>query len=350
MIKNNPVNSPQFYADLKGLQEMKASAKNDSPEALRQVAQQFEQMFLDMLMKSMRQANESFGEDSVFNSSEVRFYQGMLDSQMTMEMANKQSVGLADVLVKQLSRQLDVRMDQPADDDDKKAQKPLSESERLLNRAFDQAATAAVSTVMRQIQMQTERPPSATPVEDAVAELAEQLPEVTKPARDLPKRFDSPEAFVEGLLPLAEEVASELGVDPKVLLAQAALETGWGKHIIQQADGNSSFNLFNIKAGKRWEGDRAQVSTLEYRDGVAAKENAFFRSYDSYEQSFRDYVDFLKNSSRYQPALEVAADPQQYLQALQDAGYATDPAYADKITQIFEQRILAMGLGSAKEG
>ncbi len=348
-IKGDAGQNPQFYADLGSLQQLKRQAKTDTPEALKQVAQQFEQMFLSMLTKSMRDANESFGEDNVFNSSEVRFYQDMLDSQLTTEMSQSQGVGLADVLVRQLSRQFDVRMDQDKQERDRS--ESLSEAEQLLNRAFDQGAVSAASVVLSRAMRPVEQAPSVTPIEEALDQLVDRAQNA--PARDnesLPEKFESPEAFVTALLPQAEKVAQELGVDPKVLLAQAALETGWGKHIIRDANGDSSYNLFNIKADKRWGGERAQVNTLEYRDGAAQKERAFFRSYQSYEQSFRDYADFLKNSPRYQQALEMASDPRAYLKELQAAGYATDPAYAEKITDIFERRIAAMNLNAVKEG
>lgn len=353
-INTGPNHNPDAYSDIGSLQKLKLQAKTDTPEALKQVAQQFEQMFLSMLMKSMREANASFSEDNVFSGGDVSFYQGMLDNQMTQEMSQSNGIGLADVLARQLSHQLNVRMD---DDDDKKP-RPVSESERLLNRAFDQSSGAAVSSLLGMntgvvTGAKTQEPPSITPISETVEQIVVEkasAPRVAKSTANLPDRFDSPEAFVSALLPLAEEVSAELGVDPKVLLAQAALETGWGKHIIRDAEGNNSNNLFNIKADKRWDGDRAQVNTLEYRDGVAQQEKAQFRSYDSYEQSFRDYADFLQSNPRYQQALELAADPREYLQQLQAAGYATDPAYADKITTIFENRILAMGLNTPKEG
>ncbi|SIS46791.1 flagellar assembly peptidoglycan hydrolase FlgJ [Neptunomonas antarctica] len=352
-INNDSGHNSQFYADMGSLQKLKQQAKTDTPEALKEVAQQFEQMFLGMLMKSMREANATFGEDNVFSGGNVGFYQGMLDNQLTQEISQAQGIGLSDVLARQLSHQLNVRID---DDDDKKTA-PLSDAEQLLNRAFDQGASAAASSVLGQRQAnaagKTEFPPSITPISETVEQLAVAAiakSTTTTSTVNMPDKFESPEEFVATLLPLADEVAAELGVDPKVLLAQAALETGWGQHIIRDANGNSSNNLFNIKADKRWDGERAQVNTLEYRDGLAQKEKALFRSYDSYEQSFRDYADFLKTSPRYQHALDAAANPRQYLQQLQAAGYATDPAYADKITTIFESRILAMGLNTPKEG
>ena len=153
-------------------------------------------------------------------------------------------------------------------------------------------------------------------------------------------RFDSPREFVKTLLPEARKAAAKIGVDPKLLIAQAALETGWGKKIIHHTDGRSSHNLFNIKAGRTWEGDRVNVGTLEYLDGVAVKKQADFRAYDNYRQSFDDYVALLQQP-RYRQALDKAGDPRAYLEALQQAGYATDPDYADKILSLYQRQTLA---------
>jgi flagellar protein FlgJ len=143
----------------------------------------------------------------------------------------------------------------------------------------------------------------------------------------------SPEDFLRAFRPLAERAARRLGVQPDVLLAQAALETGWGQHVTRGRQGPSN-NLFNIKAGPDWPGARVAVATVEYRDGVAVREHAEFRAYESVEGSFDDYVDFIESNPRYRRALERAADGEHYLRELQDAGYATDPAYADKILSI----------------
>jgi flagellar protein FlgJ len=153
--------------------------------------------------------------------------------------------------------------------------------------------------------------------------------------------FNSPAEFVQQLWPMAKQAADRIGVSPEVILSQAALETGWGKHVIKQANGESSHNLFNIKADSRWTGEKASVSTLEYRHGVAAKEQANFRSYDSYQQSFDDYVDFLQTQPRYQNALDNASDPEKFVEELHKSGYATDPDYADKIKRIMNGATLA---------
>lgn len=150
--------------------------------------------------------------------------------------------------------------------------------------------------------------------------------------------FKSPEEFVQYVLPYAEKAANDLGVSPLVLVAQAALETGWGKAVTRHPDGSSSFSLFNIKADKRWGGDHVVKSTLEYNNGFAKHEKAAFRSYDSYADSFSDYVDFLRTNSRYVNALDNQGDDALFIKDLHKAGYATDPEYANKILDILNRQ------------
>src|SRR5690554_2543226 len=141
------------------------------------------------------------------------------------------------------------------------------------------------------------------------------------------------------MLPMAEKAAARLGVDPHYLVAQAALETGWGKLIIRGRDGSSSHNLFGIKTHGQWQGGSANVLTSEYRDGVRQQQRATFRSYESYEQSFDDYVDFLQSNGRYQQALARTGNADAFFRELQQAGYATDPRYASKVSQIARKPI-----------
>jgi flagellar protein FlgJ len=137
-------------------------------------------------------------------------------------------------------------------------------------------------------------------------------------------------------MPHAQQVGAELGVDPSLLVAQAALETGWGRSIIRNSDGSSSHNLFNIKAHRSWDGPVASVRTREYLGGAASMVRAEFRSYDSFQESFRDYVDFLRTNPRYRTALTQTRDPEAFARSLQAAGYATDPSYADKVMRIYD--------------
>lgn len=149
--------------------------------------------------------------------------------------------------------------------------------------------------------------------------------------------FANHDDFIATMLPMAQEAAARIGVDPKVLVAQAALETGWGKSVLRQGDGGSSHNLFNIKAGSSWKGDTTRAVTAEYEGGQVVKETAQFRSYDSFADSFHDLVNLLQNNDRYQDVVKSADNPEQFVKELQKAGYATDPHYASKIASIAKQ-------------
>ena len=151
------------------------------------------------------------------------------------------------------------------------------------------------------------------------------------------KAFSSADEFVNTMLPMAKEAADRIGVDPRYLVAQAALETGWGKSVMRAQDGSSSHNLFGIKAGNSWKGDSARAITSEFRNGQMVKETAEFRSYDSYKDSFHDLVTLLQTNNRYQDVVKSADNPEQFVRELQKAGYATDPNYASKISQIARQ-------------
>ncbi|MDQ3203851.1 MAG: flagellar assembly peptidoglycan hydrolase FlgJ, partial [Pseudomonadota bacterium] len=151
------------------------------------------------------------------------------------------------------------------------------------------------------------------------------------------KAFSSSDEFVNTMLPMAKEAAERIGVDPRYLVAQAALETGWGKSVMRAQDGSSSHNLFGIKASSNWKGDSARAITSEFRNGAMVKETAQFRSYESYKDSFHDLVTLLQSNDRYQDVLKSADNPEQFVRELQKAGYATDPNYANKISQIAKQ-------------
>jgi flagellar protein FlgJ len=151
------------------------------------------------------------------------------------------------------------------------------------------------------------------------------------------KAFSSADEFVNTMLPMAKEAAARIGVDPRYLVAQAALETGWGKSVMRAQDGSSSHNLFGIKAGDSWKGDSARAITSEFRNGEMVRETAQFRSYDSYKDSFHDLVTLLQTNNRYQDVVKSADNPEQFVRELQKAGYATDPDYASKISQIARQ-------------
>ncbi len=294
-LQATPLGTAQVYTDFSGFDDLRRIGRDDPDAALREVARQFEGIFLNMVLKSMRDA--SFG-DPLFSETDDSLYSDLFDRQLSLSLSAGRGMGLAETLVQQLRGVAGL-----ADDDAAPA------------RALDDG------------RLRT-RVPVRAPVEAAAAQ---------RPVRDPEPHFETPEDFVRTLRPHAEAAARRIGVAPEVLLAQAALETGWGRAISTHADGRSSFNVFNIKAGDDWRGARVSVRTLEFRDGALRPEQARFRAYDSFADSFDDYVDLIWNSPRYQQALVVADEAEAYMAALSEAGYATDPDYAAKVMDILRR-------------
>ncbi|MCF6440327.1 flagellar assembly peptidoglycan hydrolase FlgJ [Pseudoalteromonas luteoviolacea] len=311
-MNTDPTHNQSFF-DLNNLNSLRQDALKSagdgdaSKQALKKAAEQFESIFTQMLLSSMRKANEAFEDkDSPFNSSSVKFYRDMHDQQMALELSGKGSLGLADLIVQQLSPQKDGYM-------------PSSVIRTGAEIQSDKIANGQTSHV---------NTPDST-------ELTTSAPkEVAQQQQTDPQAFESPEEFINTLWDYAKSAAEKIGLNPAVMVAQAALETGWGKHVIAKPDGNSSFNLFNIKADSRWTGDSASKMTLEFEQGLPVKKQANFRAYESLKDSFSDYVNFLQSNPRYEDALKKAAKPSEYLDALQQAGYATDPNYANKIKNV----------------
>ncbi|OOZ41504.1 flagellar rod assembly protein/muramidase FlgJ [Solemya pervernicosa gill symbiont] len=314
----NELSNASTYTDFQGLAGLKQQARSESPEAIREVARQFEAMFTQMMLKSMREASLSEG---LMDSDQSKLYQSMYDQQISLNMSEGRGLGFTDLLVEQLGgapRSTASNSGEP--------------------REFKLPARSTID----QVRAMAPRPlvvenPSVDSQPMTAASQSGNSGKVMPVEID---RFENPQQFVTALWPHAQQAAEKLGTKPEVLIAQAALETGWGSAITRDEQGNSSRNLFNIKADSRWNGDSAEVSTIEYRDGVALRERASFRAYDGYSDSFNDYVDFLSANPRYQKALEMADNPERYTEELQKAGYATDPNYADKINRIMNGEIL----------
>ncbi|GAA0669876.1 flagellar assembly peptidoglycan hydrolase FlgJ [Rheinheimera tangshanensis] len=310
------------YHDLTGLAQLKHSSGGDDDAALKQAAKQFESIFMGMLLSSMRKANEVFEDDGVLNSNATKFYQDMYDKQLSTELSEKGSLGLADLLVQQL---------RPT----KGKTTPASMLKLPTEAAPVPDKTASADTSVPAIAPAKNTAEVAQPiVTKAPQVITETLASEPDPDNE-DWSFESPGEFIQKLMPAAKQAAQKLGLEPLALLAQAALETGWGQRTFKTAEGNNSFNFFGIKAHNSWQGDVAVVDTLEYRQGVAQKEKAKFRAYESPEQSLGDYVDFIKSNPRYQQAVAMADNPKAYFQQLQAAGYATDPNYAQKILAVF---------------
>ncbi|NOZ36922.1 MAG: flagellar assembly peptidoglycan hydrolase FlgJ [Gammaproteobacteria bacterium] len=298
-----------IYTDLNGLDRLRKQAQENPEKTLKVVAQQFESLFMQMVLKSMRKA--SFG-NPLFDSSQSKFYQDMFDKQLSLNLAQGRGIGMTEMLERQLHGSLHrsaTKVPALAPTDSPAVKK--EHKQKLLMPVLNSVSVVYQKTAVRSAADKTT---SAS--------------------------FASPQEFVQQLMPLAQKAADKLGVKAEVLLAQAALETGWGQHISRHTDGSSSHNLFNIKAGKDWHGDRVAIRTLEYRNGLARHERAAFRAYDNYADSFSDYVDFLKSGPRYQSALQRAEDPKAFIRELHGAGYATDPDYADKVIDIMQRPML----------
>ncbi|WP_100655852.1 flagellar assembly peptidoglycan hydrolase FlgJ [Alteromonas flava] len=288
--------------DMGSLNQLRSAANSNQEGALEEAAAQFEAIFINMLLKSMRKAQEALAdEDSPFNSQQVKFYRDMHDQQLATDLASSGTLGLADIIVRQLS------------------------NEHLLNNAGLNPGNGDIASYNRQASRVIESAQrnyaiAATPSKQAA--------------------FASPQEFVAQLLPLAQEHAETLGLDPKALLAQAAVETGWGQHMIHKGGGENAHNLFGIKADKRWQGEKATVKTLEYSAGVAQQQQAQFRVYNSFSDSMRDYVEFIQHNPRYERAVQNSHDANAYFKHLQQSGYATDPKYAEKVMAVLNSPIL----------
>lgn len=320
------VNSVDSFTDFSGLDRLKAKGKQGEEGSIKEVARQLESLFLNQLLKSMRQANEGFSEGSFLSSNQTKMYDQMLDSQLSVSLTKGAGIGLADTIIKQLSS---TQGGSPEKTAIELNQKPVSDMRRLLldARRVSASSDTEYALINADIAAQT-----SNRLESAVT--------------DILKVPTTPDEFIQWVYPHAVEAAKELGVSPKVLVAQSALETGWGQKPIVTAEGGNSNNLFGIKADHRWSGENTSITTLEYREGIAKKERANFRVYDTVKESLQDYVQFLKTNPRYQQALEKVNDPKAFTQSLMDAGYATDPKYAEKIMGIFDGKLLNRMIGA----
>jgi len=336
---NSQIAQPQdVYTDLNSLQSINAIGREDKGEALRKVAEQFESMFVKMMMKSMRDANKVFQEDSIMHSPQEDFYQQMYDDQLSVSLTGKQGMGLADVIYRQLNQEY-------GDPEGRKEVQwqPLDDRRKNFSHAIDFNQIEKKNTQLKPKKEQTGFEIDASFVNKAEKD--------TAPAKQVDKlqTFASPEAFIETLYPAAQKVAKEMGVSPQAIVSQAALETGWGKFVIHgensQGEQENSFNFFGIKADSRWSGEKVSVTTHEYRDGQRVTEKADFRSYPSIEAGLKDYADFLQ-AQRYDKAMAAGTDIEQYAKELQQAGYATDPKYAQKITRIANSELMQQTLNT----
>ncbi len=298
------------FLDINGLNSIRQQSKEtdevSKKAALKEAAQQFEAIFMQMLLKSMRQAEDVLAADSPFNSQTTKFYRDMHDQQLAVNMSANGTLGLAELIERQLGGGDDTFTPSSVLRTDTA---PIAAHPSSYNEKFAEQFIQG-SSIDRQINTSEAKPES----------LLKRAPE-----------FNTPKDFVTALSEPAKMAESQLGVPFQVVIAQAALETGWGQKVIQKNDGKSSNNLFNIKADHRWTGEKIHKNTLEYENGAMVKKNEPFRAYESIKDSVKDYVSFLSNGSRYQEALSQPSNVEHFLQGIQKAGYATDPNYAEKI-------------------
>jgi len=277
------MSSAGTYTDINGLAALKKDP--NSPQAISAVAQQVEALFLQMMLKSMRDAGSSNNPDS----NEMNMYQDMFDKQVALTISQHQDLGIGAMLKRQLSA------------------KP---------------AAPAGAAALKSAQASTSPLPAAAQASAA----------------------QSPGEFVDQVMPTIRRAASALGLNPLGLLAQAALETGWGQRMPRTADGRPSFNMFGIKAGDSWTGARATADTMEFSNGVATPRRTAFRAYGSIEDSVNDFANLLRNSPRYRDAVAAGNDTQAYVDGIGKSGYATDPEYASKLSQILNSDTLRAAL------
>ncbi|MFC5524789.1 flagellar assembly peptidoglycan hydrolase FlgJ [Rhodanobacter ginsengisoli] len=298
------------WTDLSGFSALRQQAQTDSKAALPVVAKQFESIFTQMVLKSMREAN--YG-DKLFDSQAGDAWQGLFDQQLSVSLSSKgHGLGIADMLVRQLGGHVAGAAGQPV-------------------AAGDPGQPAAGSPDNWKERLGT--------VVDAVSSASESV------SRWVP---GDPADFVRQLAPYAKKAAEKLGVSLRAVLAQAALETQWGKHMPTHADGSSSNNLFGIKAGSGWDGGRVNVPTLEFEGGVAVRRHAHFRAYESPQQSFDDYARLIGDNPRYAAALGKGDDVLGFARGLISGSYATDPAYASKIAAIANSPAMRQALSALK--
>ncbi|MDR9834333.1 flagellar assembly peptidoglycan hydrolase FlgJ [Herbaspirillum huttiense] len=320
--KINPSNPTEGLAvDANGLNGLREAAKQNTPESVKGAAKQFEALFLNMVMKSMRDATPQNGP---FDNEQTKMFTSMLDQQLSQSLAQR-GVGLADVLTRQLSASLPKKMPDAQDLEGN----PLP-GEEGLPMGIPLVKDMSDADRAKFIQSFASQQAAESTDQDG---RNKQRRNSNKPAHV--------EAFQNRLQADAEMASKMTGIPAKFMLAQAALETGWGKKEIVTRDGRSAHNLFGIKATGNWTGKVVEATTIEYINGKPQKRVEKFRAYDSYADAFKDYANLLRSNPRYEKVLASAQDAHGFAYGLQRAGYATDPHYAEKLSRIIRQSLSA---------
>ena len=290
--------------DTQALGQLRMQAKHTPDQALKAAAQQFESVFLNMMLKSMRDATP---QDGATDSEQTRMFTGMMDQQLAQSMSSGRGIGLADMLVKQLRH---TGLTAPS---------ALNPQSSTLHSETGALAPLFRGNAILNPQSSVLSPQSVPSAYNATTQ----------------------QNFVSQMLPHALQASGASGVPPELILGQAALESGWGKRQILLADGSNSHNLFGIKATAGWHGKVAEVMTTEYKNGVASKQVEKFRAYSSYDEAFKDYAGMLSSNPRYASVMQQSGSPAGMARALQGSGYATDPKYAEKLVSVMRQMNIA---------
>ncbi|MEE4244534.1 MAG: flagellar assembly peptidoglycan hydrolase FlgJ [Kangiellaceae bacterium] len=350
------------YHDLNSLNRLREQSKTSQRETLRAAVKEFEAYFLNEMLKNMRAANKVIAdEDSPLSGGDIGFYNEMHDKQLSLELSRSSKFGIGDMLFKQLSVHL------PKESEEKAS--PLVEPNNERFKRQVEAIRSIKAKASQNVGVETSIPvPSAKSDSDSSRSSLTDTPlksvqsannynsnfsnNINNKINDgtlfngadkklSSESFSNKQDFIDKLKPLAISAAKKLGLAPGVLIAQAALETGWGKFMSKRNNSDHSFNLFGIKADSRWSGEKITAKTIEFEQGIPTHQVQSFRAYQSFEQSFDDYVNFIQSNPRYKTAIESAGSPEQYLKSIQQNGYATDPDYANKIHAIYSRENLS---------
>lgn len=328
-MTSDDFSTSRLAADARQTEDLRLKLKQSPKEGLKQVAQQFESLFLNMMLKSMREATP---QDGMMDSDQTRLYTSMLDQQLAQKLSSSGQLGFAKLIEQQLGRYV-----QGAD--------PASGA--ASSGVIGGAGSSALASpeAMRQMLESERAARIGYAANSAAPEMSAQTPaEAVANASDASGNAGASNTrdFVNRLWPHAQEAAQATGVPAQFLVAHAALETGWGRSEIRRADGSSSYNLFGIKAGKNWTGATVEAATTEYVGGVAQATKEKFRAYGSYAEAFRDYASLLQRP-RFSGVVGQQ-DGTEFARSLQQAGYATDPMYADKLSRIINGNTLRQAL------
>jgi flagellar protein FlgJ len=309
--------SNRFALDVQGFDAMRAQA-NAAPQAgLKAAAKQFDTVFTQMMLKSMREATPS---DSPFDSHDTATFTSMLDQQMAQNMGSK-GIGVADMMLKQLMRNAGAG-----------TQPGLNAGGAA---AGDSSANAGNIAAMNAMAKAYANAAASGTSKDALAGKGYSANSALEPqARGV--GTDKVAGFVDRLAAPAQAASAATGIPARFIIGQAALESGWGKREIKNADGSTSHNVFGIKATSDWTGKTTNAVTTEYVNGKPQKVVEKFRAYDSYEDALTDYASVLKGNPRYAPVVEASRDAAGFAHGMQKAGYATDPQYAKKLISIMK--------------